>query len=235
MGGQAHENTKEWEEYVSQRVRGTMGYLAGGLTVTSVLAYNLYRSPAYLRLLSSTSPMVFTIGSAVATIGSMMLVRSISPEETILKHVAWGGFNTAMAASLAPLCFMGGPLIMKAAIYTTGVVGSLSLVAMSSKSDQFLSYGPMLGMGLGVVLITSVGRIFLPAHFFIAHTLMENVVVYGGMIVFSGLVLYDTQKIVHNAKMKQQYDAMSESIGIYLDVVNLFTIILSMLNNKKKK
>lgn len=39
------------------------------------------------------------------------------------KHVAWIIHSGIMGAVVAPLCLMGGPLIMRAALYTAGVVG----------------------------------------------------------------------------------------------------------------
>eukprot|EP00298_Acanthocystis_sp_HF-20_P009565 c18381_g1_i1.p1 GENE.c18381_g1_i1~~c18381_g1_i1.p1 ORF type:complete len:153 (+),score=64.64 c18381_g1_i1:33-491(+) len=149
------------------------------------------------------------------------------------KLASWGTFNTIMGATFAPVCFMGGPVIVRAAIYTGVVVGSLSLVAMSAHSDKFLSWGQPLALGLGVILITSLGRIFLPAHLFLTHSIMDNIVIYGGTAVFSGLVLYDTQKIVAVAKRSPRFDPINESLGIYLDTINLFQLILNMQSRKK--
>jgi len=124
--------------------------------------------------------------------------------------------------------------VLRAAVYTGGVVGGLSLVAMASKSDQFLSWGQPLALGLGIVFVTSLGRVFLPAHFFVAHSIMENVVMYGGLALFSGFVLYDTQKITYKAQHVRDFDPINESMHIYLDAVNLFQLILRFMSNRKK-
>lgn len=39
------------------------------------------------------------------------------------KQVAWMVHSGIMGAVIAPLCLMGGPLILRAAMYTAGVVG----------------------------------------------------------------------------------------------------------------
>eukprot|EP00298_Acanthocystis_sp_HF-20_P009566 c18381_g1_i2.p1 GENE.c18381_g1_i2~~c18381_g1_i2.p1 ORF type:complete len:298 (+),score=124.12 c18381_g1_i2:41-934(+) len=232
VGEKATDNVKEWDEYVAKRVKSTYGYLAGGLALTGLTAYSFYRTPSFIRFISS-HPTAFSIGGLVLTIGSLMMTRSISQENMPAKLASWGTFNTIMGATFAPVCFMGGPVIVRAAIYTGVVVGSLSLVAMSAHSDKFLSWGQPLALGLGVILITSLGRIFLPAHLFLTHSIMDNIVIYGGTAVFSGLVLYDTQKIVAVAKRSPRFDPINESLGIYLDTINLFQLILNMQSRKK--
>merc|ERR1712048_1193817 len=163
-------------------------------------------------------PIAFSLGGLVVCIGSMMLTRSIDfYENKPLKMVTWSLFNLCMGATLAPVGFIGGAIVLKAVMYTGFVVGGLSLVAMAARSDQFLSWGMPLCGGLAIICISSLGRLFMPPHFFVAHTIMENIVMYGGLVVFSGFILYDTQKIVHRAKDRRnvRYDPVNESIGIY--------------------
>jgi len=179
--------------------------------------------------------MIFLFGSLAAWFGTLYLTKSIDYyENKPAKLMSWGLMNVAMAVSLVPLAGFGGPMIMKAAAYTGAVVGALSLAAMAARDDQFLSWGAPLMMGLMVVIAASVGRIFLPAHYFVAHSVMENVCMYGGTAVFSGMILYKTQAVVHNAKYSRQYDPLNASIGIYLSTINLFTSILQILSSRKR-
>lgn len=62
-----------------------------------------------------------------------------------------------MGAVVAPLTLLGGPLMMRAVWYTTGIVGGLSTVAMCAPSEKFLNMGGLLGAGLGVVFVSSLG------------------------------------------------------------------------------
>jgi FtsH-binding integral membrane protein len=233
VGQQAGENASQWPDFVTNRVGHTYKYFAGGLALTATSAYLLFQSGALHRVLMS-HPLAFSLGGFAVTIGSMFTTLNISQENTLAKMSAFAVFNAAMGASIAPSFYLGGPLVLRAAMYTGAVVGGLSLVGMSARSDQFLSWGQPLAFGLGVVCVTSLGRIFLPVRFLMAHSVMENVVMYGGMAVFSGLVWYDTQKIIYKAKYSKEFDAVNESIHIYLDAVNLFQLILSFLSNRKK-
>lgn len=62
-----------------------------------------------------------------------------------------------MGAIIAPLTLLGGPLMMRAAWYTAGIVGGLSTVAMCAPSEKFLNMGGPLAVGLGVVFASSLG------------------------------------------------------------------------------
>lgn len=66
-----------------------------------------------------------------------------------------------MGAVIAPLTLLGGPLMIRAAWYTAGIVGGLSTVAMCAPSEKFLSMGGPLAVGFGVVFASSLGMIHL--------------------------------------------------------------------------
>ena len=51
-----------------------------------------------------------------------------------------------MGTVLAPICFLGGPILCRAAWYTAGMVGGLSTVAVTAPSDKFLYMGGPLAM-----------------------------------------------------------------------------------------
>lgn len=46
----------------------------------------------------------------------------------------------------------------RAAVYTAGVVGSLSLTAACAPSEKYLHMSGPLSLGLGVVLVASIGQ-----------------------------------------------------------------------------
>lgn len=64
-----------------------------------------------------------------------------------------------MGAVIAPLTLLGGPLMLRAAWYTAGIVGGLSTVAMCAPSEKFLNMGGPLAVGFGVVFASSLGII----------------------------------------------------------------------------
>ena len=63
-----------------------------------------------------------------------------------------------MGAMLAPLALLGGPVVLRAAWYTAGIVGGLSVIAATAPSEKFLNMGGPLAIGLGVVFASSIGK-----------------------------------------------------------------------------
>lgn len=69
-------------------------------------------------------------------------------------------------------------------------MGGLGLVAYNAPSEQFLKWGGALGMGLAAMIGLSLANIFWPSKN------LFNIWLYGGLLLFSLFVLYDTQKII---------------------------------------
>merc|ERR1719357_1910323 len=92
-----------------------------------------------------------------------MLARSIPYQEGIgAKQAAWALHSGVIGAFIAPMCYLGGPILLRPALYTAGIVGGLSTVAVCAPSDKFLYMGGPLAIGLGVVFCASIASNFLP-------------------------------------------------------------------------
>jgi growth hormone-inducible transmembrane protein len=175
-------------------------------------------------------------------IGSGMVARSIPYTPGLgVKQLAWAAHAAIIGAVVAPLCFVGGPIMLRAAWYTAGVVGGLSTIAVCAPSEKFLTMGGPLAMGLGVVFASSLAGMFLPATTALGAGLY-SISLYGGLLLFSGFLLYDTQKIVKRAENQPLYgaepfDPVNNSISIYMDTLNIFIRIVSILaggGNRRK-
>lgn len=59
---------------------------------------------------------------------------------------------------VAPFAMLGGPLLIRAAWMTAGVIGGLSAIAATAPSDKFLNMAGPLAIGLGVVFASSIGK-----------------------------------------------------------------------------
>ncbi|KAI9610279.1 hypothetical protein KEM48_002565 [Puccinia striiformis f. sp. tritici PST-130] len=189
-----------------------------GLAITSVLARYMFKNGLTMRMMAM-NPL------AVAGLGL---------------YGFWLAFTACQAATLSPLYFYAPAILSRAALYTVGVVGSLSYVGATAKNDKFLYLGGPLLAGVSVVALSSLAPLVLPVT--AARTLMltESISLYGGLAVFSGFVLYDTQKILNHGLLVQQGrmkpDPVNESVGLIMDSINIFirmVQILSMQSNRK--
>ncbi len=112
------------------------------------------------------------------------------------------------------------------------VFGAMSLYGYTTKRD-LTSIGSFMVMGLFGIIIASIVNIFLqnPLVYFATSIL--------GVVIFIGLIAWDTQKIkayyysVGSAEMKQKV-AILGAFVLYLDFINLFLYLLRFLGSTRK-
>jgi len=170
----------------------------------------------------------------------MLGVFFTPPERTFQKHFFWVAFNLCQGATLSPLFFLNPAVLARAALYTCGVVGALSYVGATAKNDKYIYLGGPLLAGVTVVALSSLAPMVFPLGMR-GMVAAEAISVYGGLAVFGGLVLYDTQKILNHARLVEQGlmkgDSLNESISLQLDMINIFVRLVQLLgiNNRQKK
>ena len=133
-------------------------------------------------------------------------------------------FTGLMGASLGPLLNMyaampGGPsLIMQALGGTALIFFALSGYALTSKKD-FSFMGGFLMVGLIVVLIAGIANIFFAIP---AVSLALNAAI---VMIMSGLILFDTSRIIHGGERNY----IRATVSLYLNIYNLFVSLLQLL------
>lgn len=113
----------------------------------------------------------------------------------------------------------------EAAILTVAVFGSLSLYVLYTGRD-FSYLGGMLTAGIIAMIVAGIAMFFV--HSSLAHTLYCLF----GILLFCGYVLYDTSAIMHRLGPDE---AVAGAISIYLDLVNLFWLILNLLMEMNRR
>jgi FtsH-binding integral membrane protein len=91
-----------------------------------------------------------------------------------------------------------------------------------------------LSIGLGLVFSASVGSMFFSPTTKIGLSLY-SLSVYGGIVLFSMLLLYDTQRIVQKSETSLYFDPVNESISIYLNALNIFTRFALILSSGHRR
>jgi len=94
--------------------------------------------------------------------------------------------------------------------------------------------GPLLA-GVAVVALSSLAPMALPLGLR-GLAVSEAISLYGGLAVFGGFVLFDTQKILHHARLAEQgvmkADPIKESVGLELDMINIFIRLVQILSSQ---
>ena len=142
--------------------------------VLAATAITVFRSPSVMRF-AATRPTAFMIGGAIVGFGSLIGVHMVDyAQSPLLKKSLYFVFTAAQGVTLAPIGMLGGAIVTQAALGTGILIGSLSLVASVAPSESFLWMGGPLTIGLGVVVLSSLGSMFFPGS-----NLLMNVSLYG--------------------------------------------------------
>tara|TARA_R110001599_G_scaffold353512_1_gene593479 strand:+ start:81995 stop:82672 length:678 start_codon:yes stop_codon:yes gene_type:complete len=134
-------------------------------------------------------------------------------------------FTGVMGASIGPmlsyyLAMPNGPsLVMQALGGTAIVFFGLSAYALTTRKD-FSYMGGFLMVGLLVAVVAMIANIFLaiPA---LSLTISAAVV-----MIMSGLILFDTSRIVNGGETNY----IRATVSLYLNIYNLFIHLLSLLS-----
>ena len=212
-----------------QRTKSTLQYFAGSVGMTAGMTALMLRSPKIVQL---TYGWPFAIASFAISMFSIYKIMTIPYDDAHLaqKHFYYLLFNGAMAASLTPLIAISEMMVVRDAfLLTSGTFGGLGLIAWRSRDDAFLGMSGFLGAGLGAIATIGIANIFLQS------TALFNIWLYGGLVLFTGLTLYDMKEIQIKAQRSITFDPIRQSITAYLDFINLFIRILMIMNNQKRK
>ena len=139
--------------------------------------------------------------------------------------IALFSFTTVGGLYIAPVTRIYDlAVIQEALVLTVVIFGSLTTYVMMSKRD-FSFLGSFLVMGLVLVIAGSLLNAFL-----FQNSMGHFVISGGGVILFCGFILYDTSNILRYYDVE---DYTAATLALYLDILNLFLFILSLLGGSR--
>jgi len=138
-----------------------------------------------------------------------------------------------MGVSLTPILFTyTGASVAQVFFITAATFGAMSLYGYTTGRD-LSSFGSFLFMGLIGLLIASLVNMFLQS------SMMQWVLSVIGVLIFTGLTAYDTQKIKES--YSAHYDgtaagkmAVMGALSLYMDFINLFLMLLRLLGDRRE-
>jgi FtsH-binding integral membrane protein len=208
------------------------GWMAAGLVVTGLVAFVTVSTPALLMLVLGNPPLCY--GLLVAELAAVWAFGPIA--RRFSSTVALGIFF--LYATLNGLTF--SVLLL---VYTATSVASTFFIAAGTFA-AFGAYGATttrdLGgvgrcmiMGLIGLLVAGVVNLFLRSD---SVSWVTSLL---GVIVFTGLTAYDTQKILatnvrgNEGTDDDRKEAVTGALILYLDFVNLFLALLRLLGRRR--
>jgi FtsH-binding integral membrane protein len=196
-----------------------VGELANGQLVTQWGAL-LYASP--LQWVVMLAPLAFVL---VLSFG----INKLSV--TAAQGVFWA-FAAVMGLSLSSIFLVyTDASIAKVFFITAATFGAMSLYGYTTKRD-LTGMGNFLMMGLIGIIIASIVNIFMQS------SMMEFIISVVGVLIFTGLTAYDTQKIKESYSDAYGADVMAKNaimgaLSLYLDFINLFMMLLRLFGNRE--
>ena len=219
---------------VNSFVRSVYNWMAIGLALTGFVAYYVSNSQSMQNIIFG-NPMVFyglIIGELAMVFYLSARVNKMQASTATALFVLYAALNGATLSAV----FLA---YTKSSIASTFFVCAGTFVAASvygwTTKKDLTSFGSFLFMGLIGIIIASVVNIFLKSSG------MTMIISYIGVLLFTGLTVYDTQRL-KNMALAQPADleagvvrkgAIMGALSLYLDFINLFLMLLRIMGDRR--
>jgi hypothetical protein len=204
-----------------------------GVLLTAIVALLTVTTPV-LRSLLLNAIVVWgaLIGEFVLVVVLSAAIRRLSPAAAALLFFAYAGL---LGFSLSGIFFVYNlGSIALAFLSASALFGMMTFVGFVTRAD-LTKVGTYLVVGLFGLVIAMLLNIFLRS------STLDLLVSLIGIVIFTGLTAYDTQKIARMAREPafQEEGAMLGRLSIigaltlYLDFVNLFLFLLRLVGRRR--
>jgi len=218
-------------------------YMVGALALTGGVAYVVANSPTLLNLFyhevltangASLSPTMLGWVVMLAPIALVFLLsfRIMQMSQAAAQTTFWV-YSALTGASLASILIVyTGASVAMTFFVTAATFGTMSLWGYTTKRD-LTGMGHFLFMGLIGILLASL------ANFFFKSPAINFVVSVLGVLIFTGLTAWDTQKIkatyyaVGGDTAVAGKAAIMGALALYLDFLNIFLFLLRFMGNRR--
>jgi uncharacterized protein len=203
-------------------------WMSLGLLVTAGVAFYVASTPAALQVVLGNRAVFW--GLVIAQFG---LVIALSAAVNKLSAGVAGALFllysalTGATLSVVLLAYTGTSVAAAFAV-TAGTFLAMSVFATVTKRD-LSGWSSFLFMGLIGIVIASLVNIFLKS------SMMQWVLSAAGVVVFTGLTAYDTQRLRRMAAAGAGVAALpvNGALALYLDFINLFLSILNVFGGRR--
>ena len=207
------------------------GWMTLALAITGLVAVSTASNPGFMQTIVRSPLLLIVIVAQLV----MVLVLSAAIGK-LNAGVATGLFIlysalTGLTFSMLFLVYTGAS-IAQVFFITAGTFGIVSAYGYVTKRD-LTSIGNLLFMALIGLIVASIVNMFLQS------SALEWIVTCVGVIIFVGLIAYDTQRIKRMAAgigqdgEVQRKAAVLGALALYLDFINLFIRLLRIFGRRR--
>lgn len=219
---------------------GVYNKVALGLLVSAGLAFLTGSFPPVRDLMFSTSPtgrvgytllgMIVAFSPLAVMLFGMFAMKNATPRSS---GIFYWTIVALIGAGLGVLSLVyTGTSIFSTFLITAAAFGGLSLFGYTTKKD-LTGFGSFLIVGLVGLVIASLVNMFLQ------NSVMGFLISVVGVLIFAGLIAYDTQRLkMSYYEMGGDQAAMGVAtnygaLSLYLNFINLFQFLLSIFGDRR--
>lgn len=200
------------------------GWMALALSITGLVAIATARNPAWLEpLLSGPGVLIVLFGQVGLVLVLSLLINRLS---AVMATVLFLIYAITVGFTFSFLFFVyTAQSIGQVFFITAGTFALVSAYGYVTRRD-LTSLGSLAFMGLIGIILGSIINLFLQSEG------LMWVFTYVGVLVFVGLIAYDTQRIKRMARgigddgEVQRKASIIGALALYLDFINLFLRLL---------
>lgn len=220
--------TSSWSKTTRERLKATYGYLAAsslvwGTTAVAAMKLGLVGRGQGVPMLA----MLFNIYAVYKTMSLDYATQRLRKASWFFGSCALQGL--VLGQILYFLALSGRlHLAVQALALTAADVAAVSLFVMACPNAYYLWLGGPLAAGLGLMIGANIVQLL-----FRRQSILHFALAYLGAGLFSLFLLYDTSKVVAEAKREpdeaggaRPFDPINHALNLYTDLVQLFMYIL---------
>lgn len=214
-------------------MRGVYNWMTLGLALTAGVAYLVASTPSLVQTIFSNQLLFFglIIGEFALVFYLAARITKLAPSTAAGLFLLYSALN-GVTLSIVLLAYTASD-VSQAFIVTAATFGAMSIYGYVTKRD-LSGMGSFLTMGVIGLVIAMV------VNMFVRSTQMEMIISVIGVLIFTALTAYDTQKI---KVMSQTIAGQGEyaagrvkvygALNLYLDFINLFLFMLRFMGGSR--
>ena len=207
------------------------GWMCAGLALSGVVAWYTAASGLWETVLKGPGFMGCIIAELALVFVLSLAINKLPVAVAYLMFIGYAALN-GLTLSVVFIAYELA-LVQKVFFITAGMFGGLALWGTFTKGD-LSSIGSVCGMALWGLIIAGIVNLFTRSSG------LDLILSFAGILIFTGLTMYDAQKIKRLAANEGAMDSTEiKKVGIlgaltlYLDFINLFLHILRFMGRKR--
>lgn len=210
-------------------ISGLVAWLVANIPAITAIFYTPVATPAGVMMAPNILGMIAMFAPLGIILFGAFAMRNASAQAT---QIMYWALTVAMGVSLSMVLMVyTSESVVRVFFITAAAFGGLSLYGYTTKRS-LSGMGSFLIMGLiGLILAVIV-------NMFLGSSMLQFIIAAAGVLIFSGLIAYDTQRLKEEYVAGMTQEAATKSavwgaLSLYISFINLFQFLLYFLGQRE--